>query len=73
MPSGAAAVLPRLVRAEEIVISVPDGRSATALFNTTRIRSEQGEIEPFVIAIQRLPFLEDMERLQAEFLGMVSY
>ena len=37
------------------------------------IRSEQGGIESFVVAIQGLTLLEDMERLRAEFLGMVSH
>ena len=31
------------VRAEEIVLRVPDGRSVTALLNATPIRSEEGE------------------------------
>ena len=33
------------VRAEEIVISVPDGRSVSVLLNATAIRSEEGQVE----------------------------
>ena len=61
------------VRAEEIVIEVPDGRSVTALLNATPIRSEEGEVESVVVTIQDMTPLERMERLRAEFLGMVSH
>ena len=61
------------VRAEEIVLRVPDGRSVTALLNATPIRSEDGEVESFVVTLQDMTPLEDMERLRAEFLGMVSH
>ena len=40
------------VRAEEIVLRVPDGRSVTALLNATPIRSEDGEVETFVVTLQ---------------------
>lgn len=61
------------VRAEEIVLTVPDGRSVTTLVNATPIRSEDGEIESFVVTIQDMTPVEDLERLRAEFLGMVSH
>ena len=61
------------VRAEEIVIGVPDGRSVTALMNATSIRSEEGELESLVVTLQDLTPLEDLERLRTEFLGMVSH
>ena len=65
------------VRAEEIVIQAPDGRSVAALVNATPIRSEQGEVESpvesVVVTLQDLTPLEEMERLRAEFLGMVSH
>ena len=61
------------VRAEEIAIGLPDGRSLTALVNATPIRSEEGEIESFVVTLQDLAPLEEMERHRAEFLGMVSH
>ena len=61
------------VRAEEIVLRVPDGRSVTALLNATPIRSEEGEVESFIVTLQDMTPLEDLERLRAEFLGMVSH
>ena len=61
------------VRAEEIVLSVPDGRSVTTLLNATPILAEDGDLESFVITLQDLTPLEELERLRAEFLGMVSH
>ena len=61
------------VRAEEIVLSVPDGRSVTTLLNATPIRSAEGEIERVVVTMQDLAPLEELDRLRAEFLGMVSH
>ena len=61
------------VRAEEIVLTVPDGRSITVLLNVTPIRSEEGEVESVVVTMQDMTPLEEMERLRAEFLGMVSH
>ena len=61
------------VRAEEVVFQVPNGRRVTALLNATPIQSEGGEIETFMVTIQDLTSLEELERLRAEFLAMVSH
>ena len=61
------------VRAEEIELSVPDGRRVTTLVNATPIRSAEGEVESVVVTMQDLAPLEELERLRAEFLGMVSH
>ena len=61
------------LRAEEIVVKVPDGRSVTTLVNATPIRSEEGEVESVVVTLQDMTPLEEIERLRAEFLGMVSH
>ncbi len=61
------------VRAEEIVIHAPGGRSVTTLVNATPIRSEEGEVESFVVTLQDLAPLEELERQRAEFLGLVSH
>ena len=61
------------VRVEEIVIGVPDGRSVAVLLNATPIMSDEGELESFVVTLQDMTALEDLERLRAEFLGMVSH
>ncbi len=61
------------VRAEEIALRVPDGRSVSVLLNATPIHSENGQLQSFVITLQDLTPLEDQERLRAEFLAMVSH
>ena len=61
------------VRAEEMVLSVPDGRSVTTLLNVTPIRSTEDEVISVVVTLQDLAPLEEQDRLRAEFLGMVSH
>ncbi len=61
------------MRAEEIVLQSPDGRRVTTLVNATPIRSEDGAVESMVVTLQDLAPLEELERLRAEFLGMVSH
>ena len=61
------------VRAQEIVLSVPDGRSVRMLVNATPIRSADGMVESVVVTLQDLTPLNELERLQTEFLGMVSH
>ncbi len=64
---------PETVRAEEMTLSVPDGRSVTTLVNATPIRSAEGEVESMVVTLQDLAPLEELERMRAEFLGVVSH
>ena len=61
------------VRAEEITLSVPDGRSVATLVNATPIRSPDGAVESMVVTMQDLAPLEELERQRAQFLGMVSH
>ncbi len=61
------------VRAEEVVLRVPDGRSVTAIINATPIRSEKGEVESVVVTMQDMTSLEELERMRAEFLATVSH
>ncbi len=61
------------VRAEEMVLSVPDGPESSVLVNVTPIRLDNGEIESVVMTVQDLAPIEELERLRAEFLGMVSH
>ncbi len=61
------------LRAEEIVLHVPDGRSVAVLLNATPVRSGGGEVESFVVTIQDMTPLDELERLRAEFLAMVSH
>ena len=61
------------LRAAEMELAVPDGRSVRVLLNATPIRSADGEIESMVVAIQDMAPFEELERLRVEFLGMVSH
>ena len=61
------------LRAEEIVLMVPDGRSVRALVNATPIRAGDGEVVSVVVTMQDLAPLEELERQRAEFLGLVSH
>ena len=61
------------VRAEEVVLSVQDGRSITMLINATPIKFEGGAVESVVVTMQDLGPLEEQERQRAEFLSMVSH
>ena len=73
LPLAEALSATQTVRAEEIVLAVPDGRSVSVLLNATPIRSEQGDVESVVVTMQDLTQLEETERMRAEFLGMVSH
>ena len=61
------------VRAEEVELSVPDGRSVRTLLDATPIVSESGELVSIVVTMQDLEPLEELERQRAEFLGLVSH
>ncbi len=61
------------VRAEEVVISVPDGRSVTTLINATPIRSEEGVVASMVVTFQDMADVEELQRMRAEFLATVSH
>ena len=61
------------IRAEEIEISVPDGRCITTLINATPILSDEGDVVSLVVTMQDLAPLQEMERLRAEFVGLVSH
>ncbi len=73
LPMSQALSAGETVRAEEVVFQVPDGRSVTTLINATPIRSDRGEVETFVVTMQDMSPLEEIERLRAEFLAMVSH
>ena len=63
----------KTVRAEEIVLSIPDGKSVTTLVNATPIASDNGDVESVVVTIQDLAPLHKADRMRAEFLGLVSH
>ena len=61
------------VRAEEMTMRVPDGRSVTVLVNSTPILSDDGSVDSVVVTLQDMADVEELQRLRAEFLGMVSH
>ena len=61
------------VRAEEVVFSIPDGRSVKTLINATPIHGEDGTTASVIITMQDLAPLEELERQRTEFLSMVSH
>ena len=61
------------VRAEEIELSVPDGRRVAMLIDATPIRGEEGRIASVIVTMQDLAPLRELERMRARFLGMVSH
>ena len=61
------------VRAEEITLSVPDGRSVRVLVNATPIHAEDDAVGSVVVIMQDLAPLEEIERQRTEFLGLVGH
>ena len=61
------------VRAEEMVFSVPDGRSVTVLLNGSPILSEDGQVQSLIVTMQDMTPLKEVERLRAKFLATVSH
>ena len=61
------------VRSEEMVLSIPDGRSVRTLINATPIKAEDGGGGSLVVTMQDLAPLDEIERMRAEFLELVSH
>ena len=64
---------PEMVRAEEVLVSVPDGRSVRVLINVTPIPAEGAATESVVVTMQDLAPLDEIERMRTEFLALVSH
>ena len=60
------------VRAEEIIIRVPDGRRVNTIINATPIFAEEGRVTSLVVTLQDMGPVKELSRQQAEFLGLVS-
>ncbi|MXX76238.1 MAG: response regulator [Holophagales bacterium] len=64
----------RTLRAEEVELSLPDGRSVTTLINVTPVHSPDGrDVVSVVVTLQDLAPFRELERQRASFLGMVSH
>ena len=56
------------VRAEEIIIQLPDGQAVTTVINATPIFSEEGAVVSVVATVQDMTPLEELERQQPQSL-----
>ena len=72
LPTERAISTGETVRAEEIVLHLPDGKAIRVLCNAAPIRGENGEIVSVAVTLQDLTPLEDLERVRAEFLDIVG-
>ena len=72
-PIGRALSLAEAMRNEELVLSVPDGRSVRALVNITPIPAGNGAAGSVVATLQDLAPLDELDRQRSAFLGMVSH
>ena len=61
------------VRAEEVVLSVPDGRSVRALVNVTPVPASDDGAGSVVVTLQDLAPLDDIDRMRTEFLTLVGH
>ena len=71
LPTARAIRSGQSVRAEEMVIGLPDGQMVHTIVNATPVFSE-GEIVSVIVTLQDMTPLERLERLRSEFIGMVS-
>ena len=55
------------------MLSVPDGRQVTTLTNATPILSSNGGVATLVVTMQDLAPIQEIERIRAQFVGMVSH
>ena len=63
----------KTVRAEEVVLKAPDGRSISAVMNATPTPSDADGVENLIVTLQDMTEIEEVERMRAEFLAMVSH
>ena len=61
------------LHAEEVLVTVPDGRGIRILIDAAPVPTEDGTIGSVVVTVQDLAPLEEIERLRTEFLGLVSH
>ena len=63
----------RTVHAEELLVVHPDGSETATLVNATPLLNDHEELVTVIATLQDLTPLEELERLRAEFLAMVSH
>ena len=63
----------RAVHSEELLVVHPDGTEVATLVNAAPILADDSGLVTVIATLQDLTPLEDLERLRAEFLAMVSH
>ena len=71
LPAGLDSVT--ALRAEEIVLLGPTGRRMTTLINATPLYTARDKVMSVVVTLQDLAPMEEVERLRAQFVSMVSH
>ena len=61
------------IRAEEIILEVPDGRKVPVMINATPIVSEQGQVASVMVTMQDMTPLEELKRQRRDFVSLVSH
>ena len=61
------------VGAEEIVLSVPGGRSVRTLVNAAPVHAPEGGVESVVVTMQDMAPFEELERMRAGLLAVTSH
>ena len=72
LPVGKVLRSGEVIVAEEVIVEA-EGRSITAMVNATPVLSAEGVVESVVASVQDMTPIAELERLRAEFLGMVGH
>ncbi len=72
LPVGKVLRSGEVIVGEEVSVEA-DGRSITAMVNATPVLSDEGVVESVVASVQDMTPIAELERLRAEFLGMVGH
>ncbi|MDE2988938.1 MAG: response regulator [Chloroflexota bacterium] len=61
------------LRASEVALEAPDGRQIRVIATSAPVRAADGGVASFIVTLQDLTPLADLEVMRAEFLAMVSH
>lgn len=61
------------VRDEEIIVEIPGGQTIVIMVNATPVRTSDGQLKSVMVTFQDMTQQSELERLRAEFLGVVGH
>ena len=61
------------LRDEEIVIEFPGGQTIVILVNATPVRTSDGQLKSVMVTFQDMTQQSELERMRAEFLGVIGH